>query len=97
MGQVERQRGGKVGKEIRKEKRKGQLPPKSYLFIPGATPMLPCAITFLMPFKATILALAMGSIISSAANLSRSGEGKTKGAGHMGQCSILCLLLLTTP
>lgn len=45
MGKVERQRGGNIGKEIRKKgragKEKGQLPPKSYLFIPGATPMLP--------------------------------------------------------
>lgn len=48
------------------------VPP--YLFIPGATPMLPWAITFLMPFSATILALAMGSMMSSAANLSRSAR-----------------------
>lgn len=34
--------------------------------------MLPCAMTFLIPFRATILALAMGSIMSSVANLSRS-------------------------
>lgn len=67
-------------KEIKDEMQpNGSYPPHTpccapYLFIPGATPMLPWAITFLMPFSATILALAMGSMMSSAANLSRSAR-----------------------
>lgn len=50
---------------------------KKYLLIPGGTTIGSCANTLLMPFSATIFALAMGSIMSSVTNLSRS-ERKQK-------------------
>ena len=42
--------------------------------MPGGTPIGSCANTLLMPFRATIFALAMGSMMSSVTNLSRSGK-----------------------
>lgn len=45
-----------------------------YLFIPEGTTIGSCAKTLLIPLSATIFALAMGSIISSVANLSKSAN-----------------------
>lgn len=43
-----------------------------YLLIPEGTAIGSCANTLLIPLSATIFALAMGSMMSSAANLSNS-------------------------
>lgn len=45
-----------------------------YLFTPEGTTIGSCARTLLIPLSATIFALAIGSIISSVANLSKSAK-----------------------
>lgn len=45
---------------------------KRYLLMPGGTTIGSCANTLLIPLSATIFALAIGSMMSSVVNLSKS-------------------------
>lgn len=47
---------------------------KRYLLMPGGTTIGSCANTLLIPLSATIFALAIGSMMSSVVNLSKSEE-----------------------